>query len=143
MRLALAILAILAIAMLVSCVPGEVYFEVNDITMTLTGGDALFELNYTLDSFAKLYVLALGAGYIEPDLESFLKSYGDAKTIRADPYSAVLLVKGAGKNNSGYYLFDSRPLGGRVAKFTVVYPGGLSRTFYNVNSTPNVFYGIK
>jgi hypothetical protein len=143
MRLTLAILAILAIVMLVSCVPGEVYFEVNDITMTLTGGDALFELNYTLDSFAKLYVLALGAGYIEPDLESFLKSYGDAKTIRADPYSAVLLVKGAGKNTSGYYLFDSRSLGGRVAKFTVVYPGGLSRTFYNVNSTPNVFYGIK
>jgi hypothetical protein len=140
MRLAL---AILAIVMLVSCVPGEVYFEVNDITMTLTGGDALFELNYTLDSFAKLYVLALGAGYIEPDLESFLKSYGGAKTIRADPDSAALLVKGAGKNSSGYYLFDSRPLGGRVAKFTVVYPGGLSRTFYNVTSTPNVFYGIK
>ena len=140
MRLALAILAII---MLVSCVSGEVYFEVNDITMTLIGGDALFELNYTLDSFAKLYVLALGAGYIEPDLVSFFKSYGDAKTIRADPNSAALLVKGAGKNNSGYYLFDSRPLGGRVAKFTVVYPGGLSRTFHNVTSTPNVFYAIK
>jgi hypothetical protein len=140
MRLAL---AILATVMLVSCVSGGLYFEVNDITMTLTGGDALFELNYTLDSFAKLYVLALGAGYIEPDIESFLKSYGDVKTIRADPDSAALLVKGAGKNSSGYYLFDSRPLGGRVAKFTVVYPGGLSRTFYNVTSTPNVFYGIK
>ena len=140
MRLALAILPII---MLVSCAHGGVYFEVNDITMTLTGRDALFELNYTLDSFAKLYVLALGAGYIEPDIESFLKSYVDAKTIRADPDSAAVLVKCAGKNSSGYYLFDSLPLGGRVAKFTVVYPGGLSRTFYNVTSTPNVFYGIK
>ncbi len=137
------ILAILAIIMLVSCVPGAVYFEVNDITMTLTGGDAVFELNYTLDSFAKLYVLALGAGYIEPDLESLFKSYSDVKTIRADPNSAVLKVKDAGKNSSGYYLFDSRPLGSRVAKFTVVYPGGLSRSFYNVTSTPNVFYAIK
>jgi hypothetical protein len=111
--------------------------------MTLIGGDAIFELNYTLDSFAKLYVLALGAGYIEPDIESLFKSYGDVKTLRADPNSAALLVKDAGKNSSGYYLFDSRPLGGRVAKFTVVYPGGLSRTFHNVTSTPNVFYGIK
>ena len=140
MRLAL---AILAIVILVSCVPAEMYFEVNDITMTLTGGNALFELNYTLDSFAKLYVLALGAGYIEPDIVSFFKSYVDVKTVRADPNSAALLVKDAGKNSSGFYLFDSRALGGRVAKFTVVYPGGLSRTFYNVNSTPNVFYGIK
>lgn len=140
MRLAPAILVIIA---LISCVVGEVYFEVNDVTMTLIGGDALFELNYTLDSFAKLYVLALGAGSIEPDLKSLFKSYGDVKTIRADPDSAALLVKGAGKSNTGYYLFDSRPLGGRVAKFTVVYPGGLSRTFYNVTSTPNVFYGIK
>ena len=140
MRLDLMILAVIA---LVSCVAGEVYFEVNDITMSPIGEDALFELNYTLDSFAKLYVLALGAGYIEPDLVSLFKSYEDVKTVRADTNSAALLVKGAGKNNSGYYLFDSHPLGVRVAKFTVVYPSGLSRTFQNVTSTPNVFYGIK
>lgn len=147
MRLAFTIFAfavpLLAFMTLVSVVAGDVYFEVNDITMTLIGGDALFELNYTLDSFAKLYVLALGAGYIEPDLISLLKSYDDVTTVRVDPNSAALLVKGAGKNNSGYYLFDSRPLGARVSKFTVVYPNGLSRTFHNVTSTPNVFYAIK
>jgi hypothetical protein len=140
MRLVLIILAVIA---LVSCVAGERYFEVNDITMSPIGGDALFELNYTMDSFAKLYVLALGAGYIEPDLVSLFKSYEDVKTVRANINSAALLVKGAGKNDSGYYLFDSHPLGVTVAKFTVVYPSGLSRTFHNVTSTPNVFYGIK
>ena len=107
MRLVLIILAVIA---LVSCVAGERYFEVNDITMSPIGGDALFELNYTLDSFAKLYVLALGAGYIEPDLVSLFKSYEDVKTVRANINSAALLVKGAGKNDGGYYLFDSRPL---------------------------------
>ena len=140
MRLVLIILAVIA---LVSCVAGERYFEVNDITMSPIGGDALFELNYTMDSFAKLYVLALGAGYIEPDLVSLFKSYEDVRTVRANINSAALLVKGAGKNDGGYYLFDSRPLGVTVAKFTVVYPSGLSRTFHNVTSTPNVFYGIK
>jgi hypothetical protein len=140
MRFALVIMAMVA---LVACAAGEVYFEVNDITMSMKDGDALFELNYTLDSFAKLYVLALGCRYIEPDLISLFKSYDDVKTIRANPDSAALLVSGAGKNNSGYYLFDSRPLGVRVAKFTVLYPGGLFRTYHNVTSTPNVFYGTK
>jgi hypothetical protein len=133
------IIALLAILIMVPYAAGEVYFKVNDITMSLVDEDALFELNYTLDSFARLYVLALGCGYIEPDLISMFKSYSEVKTVRANPDSAALLVKKAGKNNSGYYLFDSRPLGVRIAKFTVVYPGGLSRTFHNLTSTPNVF----
>jgi hypothetical protein len=121
----------------------DAYFVVDDITMTLTGADAIFVLNYTLDSFAKLYVLALGAAYIEQDLKSILKSYQDVTTVRVDMNSAEMLVKNAGKNSSGYYLFDSRPMGSSVAKFTVVYPSGLTRTFRNVTSTPNVFYAIK
>jgi hypothetical protein len=136
-------LIIMAMIVLVAGAAGEVYFEVNEITMSMIDEDALFELNYTLDSFAKLYVLALGCGYIEPDLISLFKSYDDVKTVRANPDRAALLVRGAGKNNSGYYLFDSRPLGVRVAKFTVLYPGGLFRTYHNVTSTPNVFYGTK
>lgn len=126
---------------LISCGAGEIYFDVNDITMQLIDGDAIFELNYTLQFFPKLYVLALGCGYIEPDLVSLFKSYDDVKTIKANPDSAVLLAKDAGKNSNGYYLFDSRPLGMRVSKFTVLYPGGLSRTYHNVTSTPNVFFG--
>ncbi len=137
------ILAILATYMLISSGAGEIYFGVNDITMHLKDGDALFELNYTLDFFAKLYVLALGCSYIEPDLISLFKSYDNVKTVKANPDNAVLLAKGAGKNSSGYYLYDSRPLGMRVAKFTVLYPGGLFRTYHNVTSTPNVFFGTK
>ena len=139
MRLALFIMGMMA---LISHGAAEIHFDVNDITMQLIDGDALFELNYTLDFFPKLYVLALGCSYIEPDLTSLFKSYDDVKIAKASPDSAVLLVRDAGKKSNGYYLFDSKPLGIRVSKFTVLYPGGLSRTYHNVTSTPNVFFGI-
>lgn len=118
---------------------GEAYLEVSEVSMALRGEDAMFQLNYTLDAFSRLYVLTLGCRYLEQDLLSLFKSYSNVSMLRADPYTASLLVKGAGRNNSGYYLFDSMPLGAKVARFTVVYPGGLDRTFYNVSSTPNVF----
>jgi len=40
--------------------------------------------------FPKLYVLALGCSYIEPDLTSLFKSYDDVKIVKASPDSAVL-----------------------------------------------------
>jgi hypothetical protein len=132
--------AVLAAVFLPVCSgAGEDYIKINDLTMRLDRSDALFEFNYTLDSFAKLYVLALGCKYMEPDLQSMLGSYGDVKVVRADPYSAALLASGAGEKNSNYYLFESKPLGSRVSRLTIVYPAGQYRTFYNVSSTPNVF----
>ena len=77
---------------------------------------------------------------------SFLGGYSDVKLIKADIDGAALQVVGAGKYNSGYYLFDSMPFGSKdkplkegIARFSVVYPGGRVRTFYNVTSTQNVF----
>lgn len=118
---------------------GEEYIEIKEATMLLKNGNAIFEVEYELDSIARLYVLALGCKYIEPDLHSFLTGFDDLRVVRAEPGLAVLLAKGASEYNSGYHLFDSRPLGSKIAKFTVVYPGGLSRTFYNVSATPSVF----
>ena len=118
---------------------GEDYIKINDLTMYLDRSDALFEFNYTLDSFAKLYVLALGCKYLEPDLQSMIGSYGNVKVVRADPYRAALLASGVGEKNSNYYLFESKPLKSRVSRLTIVYPEGQYRTFYNVSSTPNVF----
>ncbi|HWQ20574.1 MAG TPA: hypothetical protein VN455_12400 [Methanotrichaceae archaeon] len=117
----------------------EEYISVNDITMSLDKGDALFQLNYTLDILPRIYVLTLGCKFLEPDLTSLLNDYGKVRIMAAGPYRAALLVTGMGENNSGYYLFESRPLGFRVAKLTVVYPEGIPRTFYNVSATPNVF----
>ncbi|MFB3766323.1 MAG: hypothetical protein ACE14P_13890 [Methanotrichaceae archaeon] len=118
---------------------GENYFYVKDMNMRLDEGNAIFEINYTLEMFTKFYVIALGCKYIEPDLISVLGYFNNVSTIRADPDSAAMIASGAGKYNSGYYLFESRPLGIKVDKLTVVYPEGRPKTFYNVTSTPNVF----
>ncbi len=142
------ILTFLAIATMAVCstASGE-YLYVKDVTMHLDGDNATFELNYSLDTFTRFYVLALGCKYLEPELLSFLGGYKAVKLIKADMNSAALQVKGAGKYNSGYYLFDSRPLGSKnyplkdgIAKFSVVYPEGRIRIFYNVTSTQSVFF---
>lgn len=114
--------------------------------MRLEGEKATFEINYTLDAFTRIYVMALGCKYLEPELISFLGGYREVKLIKADINGAVLKVGGAGKYNSGYYLFDSIPLGSKdkplnegIARFSVMYPSGRVRTFYNVTATQNVF----
>jgi len=135
---------------IISPAAGADYLYIKDVTMHLNEGDATFEVNYTLETFTKLYVLALGCRYIEPDLLSIFRNYSSVKVIRAGPDGASLLASGAGKYNGGYYLFDSRPFGPgdkqlaeRIDRFTVVYPEGRARTFFNVTSTQNVFCQAK
>jgi len=120
--------------------------DITDVTMRLDGENATFELNYTLDPFTRLYVLALGCRYLEPELRDFLGGYSYVKLVKADTKSATLQVVGAGKYNDGYYLFDATPFGTRdnprkdgIARFSVIYPEGRLRTFYNVTSTQSVF----
>ncbi len=151
MRWAYGVLAIyVMIICIVPAAAGAEYLYIKDVTMHLNEGDATFEVNYSLETFTKLYVLALGCKYIEPDLLSILGNYSDVRVIRAGPDGAALLASGAGKYNSGYYLFDSRtfgsidsPLQERIGKFTVIYPEGRARTFFNVTSTQNVFCEAK
>ncbi len=142
-----AILAFLALSALsTGSATGSEYLDIKDVTMHLEGDNATFELNYTLDTFTRFYVTALGCKYLEKELVSFLGGYSDVVLEKADIDSASLQVVGAGKYNSGYYLFDSTPFGskekplkGGIAQFSVVYPGGRVRTFYNVTATQNVF----
>jgi hypothetical protein len=129
---------------------GGEYLNIEEVTMHLEGENATFELNYTLDTFTRIYVLALGCRYLEPELTSFLGGYGSAKLVKADMDGAAVQVAGAGKYNSGYYLVDSVPFGTRekplkegIARFSVVYPEGRVRTFYNVTATQNVFSQAK
>ncbi len=146
MRLAHGVLAFMALLAFICPTDGGEYIYIKDVTMRLNEGNATFDINYSLETFTKLYVLALGCRYIEPDLRSILGNYSSVKVIRAGPDGATLQVTGAGKYNGGYYLFDSRPLGPgdkplkeKINKFTVIYPEGRERTFFNVTSTQNVF----
>ena len=148
MRSIVSILVFLAImTQIVSNGAGNEYIYIKDVTMHLKGDNATFELNYTLETFTRFYVLALGCKYLERELLSFLGNYGDVRLIKADMNSASLLVRGAGKYDRGYYLFDSRPLGTKnqplkesIDRFSVVYPQGRTRTFYNVTTTQSVFF---
>lgn len=144
-----AILTLLAFA--ASCTAsGEEYLHIDEVTMRLEDENATFDLSFTLDTFSRIYVMALGCRYLEPELRCFLGGYADVKLVRADMEKASLHVTGAGKYNGGYYLFDSTPFGcdiklprREVARFSVVYPEGRTRTFYNVTATQNVFSQAK
>ncbi|MFZ3149314.1 MAG: hypothetical protein WA137_09755 [Methanothrix sp.] len=147
MRRLAAIFALLTLSALsTDSAAGSEYLDIKEMTMRLEGDNATFEMNYTLDTFTRFYVTALGCRYLEPELTSFLGGYSDVRLIKADIEGATLQVVGAGKYNSGYYLFDSMPFGSKdkplkeeIARFSVVYPGGRIRTFYNVTATQNVF----
>lgn len=148
MRSVIAILAFVGLMTLIAYGSADDdYLYVKDVTMHLKGDNATFELNYSLDTFTRFYVMALGAKYLEPELLSFLGNYSGVRLLKADMDGASLQVNGAGKLNNGYYLFDSRPLGPRdrplktsIPKFTVVYPEGRVRNYYNVTSTQSVFF---
>ncbi|MDD1742012.1 MAG: hypothetical protein LUQ47_01645 [Methanotrichaceae archaeon] len=123
------------------------YLYVKDITMYLNEADATFHLNYTLDTFTKIYVLALGSRHIQPDLASMFGNFNDIRIEGVDYKSATILAAKAGKYNGSHYLFDSRPLEigenilqNRIERFRVIYPDELNQTFYNISCTPEVFY---
>jgi hypothetical protein len=147
MRSKAVLFAVLVVSALSVCsAVGSEYLDIKDVTMRLDGPNATFELNYTLDTFTRFYVSALGCRYLEPQLTSFLGAYRDAMLIRADTEGATMQVADAGKYNNGYYLFDSMPFGSKgkplnktIPSFSVVYPSGRIRTFYNVTATQNVF----
>jgi hypothetical protein len=120
---------------------GRSYLEVNEVTMSLEDGDAVFEVEFDLDPLARFYVLALGSKYIEPNLARLFVGFNNTTMVEADSTRAVLVADGAANFvENRYYLFDSRRLGSRVPKLIVVYPEGDSRTLYNVSSTPSVFF---
>lgn len=118
---------------------GREYIRVQDVTMSLEGGDAVFDVTFDLDPFARLYVLALGAKYIEPKLIDLFSDFGNLTVAKTEPSRAVIVSKGAGEFRSGYYLYDSKELSHEVPKFTIVYPKRMVRTFYDVSATPSVF----
>lgn len=148
MRLASGLTTILALAWLISlpsALAGD-YIQIDEVSMHLEEENASFDLKYSLDTFTRMYVMILGCRSLESELLSFLGFYDHVELIRANISEATLYVSGAGKYNSGYYLFDATPFGSKdepvidgIPRFSVVYPGGRIRTFYNVTATQNVF----
>ena len=140
----LALVALLTVAVYGGEAGGYIY--VKDITMHMSDGNATFDLNYSLETFARLYVLALGCRYLEPDLLSIFKGCGAVKLLSAGTNCASVKVTKAGKYAEGRYLFeplsrDSKDvtLKDGIPRLTVIYPEGRSLTFYNVTSVQSIF----
>ena len=148
MRLASGMPIILALAWFI-CLPSALasdYIQIDEVSMHLEEENASFDMKYSLDTFTRIYVMILGCRSLESELMSFLGFYDHVELIKANISEATLYVSGAGKYNSGYYLFDATPFGSKdepvtdgIPRFSVVYPGGRIRTFYNVTATQNVF----
>ncbi|MCQ8903988.1 MAG: hypothetical protein NQU42_07860 [Methanothrix sp.] len=132
-------LIITSVLLLSHASAGLSYIQVKDVTMIPDGDDLRFQVNYTLEPFARLYVLALGCRHLEPELIRLFSSYQNVRTVGAKPSTATLVVENAGKYLDGYYLYDAKPLSSPVSRFMVVYPEGVTRTFINVTSTPSIF----
>ena len=136
-------LAFVFLAGISSANVGRDYLQVQEVKMRLEDCDAVFEVQFELDRLARFYVLALGSKHIERDMTEMLVGFDNVTIKKAGSNGAVLVAQGAAEKKGGYCLFDPKPLGSTVPKLTVVYPEGISRTYYEVTETPNVFCEVR
>ena len=122
------------------------YLEVKSITMTLEGQDATFNIKYKLDAIAKVYVLLLGTGSIEPAIYGLFDDFDNIQILSVREDNAVVKVRNVSYQDpeqGGNILFhDSHNLGTTVEAFTIVFPSGAERTFSDVSTTPNTFFEV-
>ena len=115
--------------------------------MELDGPDATFTVNYELDIVARIYVLFLGSGNIEPAINEIFYDFGDYKIVNVRNNYAVVIANNVSyidPNQIGnFYFHDSIDLGVRVDTFNLVFPTGIKRTFKDVSSTTNTFFEQK
>jgi len=120
------------------------YIHVNSITMTLEGPDATFNIEYKLDIIAKVYVMFLGTGSIEPAIRDLFNDFNNVQIISVREDNAVVKVRNVSyqdpEQGGNMFFHNSHSLGTTVDTFILVFPSGLERTFSNVSTTPNTFF---
>lgn len=120
------------------------YLQVRSITMTLEGPDATFNIEYELDMIARMYVLFLGTGSIEPAIYDIFNDFDDVEVLSVMEDNAVVKVRNVSYHDpeQGVNMFfhDSHNLGITVDIFKLIFPSGVERIFYDVSTTPNTFF---
>ncbi|MDF1558333.1 MAG: hypothetical protein P1P80_09210 [ANME-2 cluster archaeon] len=118
------------------------YLHINEMTMEPKGPDAIFSVDYELDIIARLYVLFLGSGSIEPAIKDMFYDFDEIQIISIKENHAQVMVYNIGYQDNeieGIYFYDSHRLGDTVDTF-ILFPNSENpERFYNVASTPNVF----
>ena len=120
------------------------YLQVRSITMTLEGPDATFNIEYELDMIARVYVMFLGTGSIEPAIYDIFSDFNDIQVLSVREDNAVVKVRNVSyhdpEQGGNIFFHDSHNLGITVDTFILVFPSGVERTFSNVSTTQNTFF---
>ena len=118
------------------------YLHITEMTMEPQGPHASFTVEYELDFIARLYVLFLGSGNIEPAINDMFYDFDEIKIISIKENHAKVLAYNVGYQDDdigGVYFYDSYMLGATVDTFIVFPDSENPERLYNVALTPNVF----
>ena len=111
---------------------------ITSLTIQFDKTGAVFTINYSFDTLPKTYLLIFGSKSLEPKINLVFSNF-DYDVVRIDPDVAILKVKNISRLVKGFYLHDSHKFGETIDTVYISDSYG-SRTFFNVNSTPDYFY---
>ncbi|MBW6518242.1 MAG: hypothetical protein K0A89_07045 [ANME-2 cluster archaeon] len=146
-RMILLVLVLFNATLLISPGPASAdsprYLHITEISMQPQGSNVSFTVEYRLDFIARLYVLFLGSGNIEPAMTDLFYDFDDIKIISIKENHARVMAYNVGYQDEdieGVFFYDSHKLGSTVDTF-IMFPGKENpEMLYNVASTPNVFF---
>jgi hypothetical protein len=117
-------------------------FEITSLAINFdkTDANANFTVNYDLGRIPRMYILLFGSKSIEPRVKAVFSNF-DYEIKKMDQDKAILRVTNVSRLEKGFYLHDSRKLGSSIDTIIVYTPDSpRTREYYNMNSTPNIFY---
>ncbi|HJH31300.1 MAG TPA: hypothetical protein C5S50_03755 [Methanosarcinaceae archaeon] len=123
-----------------AAIENEHYMHIDRMVMTFEKSDAIVDISYDLDPFAKVYVLLLGSRNLEPTFKQILIKFKEVEVIEIGYDHATILLTNVSRQSGDYYLHDSHELGTSVDIFTFRYPDGSTQQLENTRSTQNTFY---
>ncbi len=139
----IAILAVFLLALLIPFTDGtpeKHSLDITSLTINFDKTDAVFTVNYDLGKLPKLYILLLGSKSLESKIKSVFSDF-DYNITKLDENKAILNVKNVSRLEKGFYLHDSRKFGTNINLVLINTPdSSRTREYYNLNSTPNIFY---
>ncbi|NOR59034.1 MAG: hypothetical protein GQ469_00120, partial [Methanosarcinales archaeon] len=96
------------------------------------------------DMIARVYVMFLGTGSIEPAIYDIFSDFNDIQVLSVREDNAVVKVRNVSyhdpEQGGNIFFHDSHNLGITVDTFILVFPSGVERTFSNVSTTQNTFF---
>src|SRR5574341_653275 len=77
--------------------------HITALTIKFDRADAVFTVDYDIDSLPKMYLLLIGSKSLEPKIKSIFSNF-EYKIIKMDQNRAILNVKNISRLDKGYYL---------------------------------------